>query len=444
MSSQDSPHKTHIPAPSEDHDKCPRTLVLCFDGTGNEFEQDKNSNVVLLFQMLKRDNPEHQLVYYQTGIGTYAPTGFISTIGARVAQVLDEAVAWYLKDHVLAGYKFLMETYRDGDKICLFGFSRGAYTARALAAMLYRVGLLPPCNHELVPFAYKIFKESKQENHLMKKHPEDPRGYLSKNFRSTFSQEITIEFVGIWDTVSSVGLIPRRLPNTNKNPIVKHVRHALSLDERRAKFKAAYWSAPKEAKNSINIDLKKDQVGIAEKDRTVEEVWFAGGHGDVGGGWEGYKIPAQLSRIPLRWIVREATKCTDILWEEKFLKQFKVRKPKTDQEMAEYVEQEKADALAKYHSAFSHSLLWWLLEFLPLVASFSLLGLRFKYLFPNLFRARKVRKPSEKYLTKVHSSVKTRLKLYRSSWGFGYWNAAQWDPDMTEFVDDWALPADVS
>ncbi|KAG8945471.1 hypothetical protein FRC04_000756 [Tulasnella sp. 424] len=187
-----------IPLPSEERPKCPRTLVLCFDGTGNEFEHDKNSNVVLLFQMLKRDDPEHQLVYYQTGIGTYAPTGLLSMIGARVAEVLDEAFAWYLEDHILGGYKFLMNTYQAGDKICLFGFSRGAYTARALAAMLYRVGLLPIRNFEQIPFAYKIFKESKKENKILKQNPDDSRGYLSKNFRSTFSREVTVEFVGIW------------------------------------------------------------------------------------------------------------------------------------------------------------------------------------------------------------------------------------------------------
>ena len=64
--------------------------------------------------------------------------------------------------------------------------------------MLYRVGLLPLSNFELVPFAYKIFKESKKENALMKKDPNNPKGYLSKNFRNTFSRNVIVEFVGIW------------------------------------------------------------------------------------------------------------------------------------------------------------------------------------------------------------------------------------------------------
>ncbi|KIO15427.1 hypothetical protein M407DRAFT_87119, partial [Tulasnella calospora MUT 4182] len=188
--------------------------------------------------MLDKSKPDQQLVYYQTGIGTYTPAGFISRMGQKVARVLDEAFAWYLEDHVIGGYKFLMDTYQEGDKICLFGFSRGAYTARALAAMLYRVGLLPPKNVEQVPFAYQIFQDSQQEIKIYKKDKNDPRGYLSKNFRNTFSRQVKVEFVGIWDTVASVGFIPRSLPNTSTNLSVNHVRHALALDERRAKFKA--------------------------------------------------------------------------------------------------------------------------------------------------------------------------------------------------------------
>ncbi|KIO29075.1 hypothetical protein M407DRAFT_60257, partial [Tulasnella calospora MUT 4182] len=164
------------------------------------------------------------------GIGTYTPAGMMGYLRQQGAQLLDEGFAWYLEDHVISGYKFLMDRYQDGDKICLFGFSRGAYTARALAGMIRRVGLLPPGNSEHVPFAYKIFKDH-----------DDPLGWICENFKKTFSRNVEVEFVGIWDTVESVGLIPRRLPNTRKNKIVKHVRHALALDERRVKFQASYW-----------------------------------------------------------------------------------------------------------------------------------------------------------------------------------------------------------
>lgn len=110
-----------------------------------------------------------------------------------------------------------METYRPGDKVCLFGFSRGAYAARydpstcsihlmtdtlfhnrALAGMLFRVGLLPSRNFELAPLAYKIFAQALIEDGIRRKDPKDKRGYLSRNFRATFSREVPIEFIGLW------------------------------------------------------------------------------------------------------------------------------------------------------------------------------------------------------------------------------------------------------
>lgn len=416
-----------------------RTLVLCFDGTGNQFQSDKNTNVVLLFQSLVRNNPEEQLVYYQTGIGTYTPPGIMSRFGAMVARMLDEAFAWYLEEHVMGGYRFLMDSYQPGDKICLFGFSRGAYTARALAGMLHRVGLLPPRNAEQVPFAYKIFKEARDEMDYRRKDKNDPRGRVSENFLKAFSRKVEVEFVGIWDTVASVGFVPRTLPNTMKNRIVRHVRHALALDERRAKFQASYWLPSSGSTNVIDTTSPND---LKSKDRTVKEVWFAGGHGDVGGGWEPQTKQAQLSRIPFRWMIREAMECTDaIRWDEDALQEFGVKRPKDSEGLAKYRNQEREDAISKFHSAFLDPttwLLWLILEFIPLIATFNILSSRFRILGPHLYRAREIREPSYDVPTKVHSSVQTRLKHLAE-----YQNAAKWDPKMTEFVDEWALHPDV-
>lgn len=425
--------------------KTGRTLVLCFDGTSNHFKDDKNTNVVLLFGMLERNKPEKQLVYYQTGIGTYTTPGFISGISQKIAQLMDEAFAWYLQDHVMGGYKFLMDTYQEGDKICLFGFSRGAYTARALAAMLYRVGLLPPRNAEQVPFAYTIFKEASEEIKIWKKDRNDPRGSLSSNFRRTFSRKVDIELVGIWDTVCSVGFIPHALPNTRTNRIVKHVRHALALDERRARFEASYWNPGPTSQDVIGEEKKNGQRGLKDSERTVEEVWFAGGHGDVGGGWQGLRQESQLSRIPLRWMIREAKKCTDaIVWDENALRAFHVNKPDSSdvQGLAKYIEQERQDALSKFHSAFtecSHRFFWRLLEVMPLLTPVNMWGYDLNWFRrPHWFRAREIREPTPDRPTKVHSSVKTRLKHLPG----GYVNAAKWDPQKTEFVDEWAIPKD--
>ncbi|KDQ62964.1 hypothetical protein JAAARDRAFT_202495 [Jaapia argillacea MUCL 33604] len=206
-----------------------RTLVLCFDGTGDSFDND-NSNIVQFFSMLKKHDPEQQMVYYQTGIGTYVGPCISNPIMQFIWKAWDEAVGWSLPDHVMSGYEFLMQNYQANDKICIFGFSRGAYTARALAGMVHKVGLLPRHNHQQIQFAYKMFKR------------EDRLGWKqSGEFKRAFSIDVDIEFLGVWDTVASVGLLPRRLPFTTSNTAVRHFRHAVSLDERRAKFKANLW-----------------------------------------------------------------------------------------------------------------------------------------------------------------------------------------------------------
>ncbi|OSD00890.1 hypothetical protein PYCCODRAFT_1370341 [Trametes coccinea BRFM310] len=212
-----------------------RTLVLCFDGTGDQFDSD-TSNVIKFFSMLKKDDRREQMVYYQSGIGTYTTPQVTTTIGQFVSKTMDEMVAWNLDAHVMSGYEFLMENYEAGDKICLFGFSRGAYTARALAGMLHKVGLLPPDNYQQIPFAYKMYTRT------------DELGWKqSTAFKKAFCLDVSIDFIGVWqvpDTVCSVGIIPHRLPFTASNTAIRTFRHALSLDERRAKFKANNYNRP--------------------------------------------------------------------------------------------------------------------------------------------------------------------------------------------------------
>ncbi|KAF5328559.1 hypothetical protein D9758_018002 [Tetrapyrgos nigripes] len=214
----------------ETHDS--RTLVLCFDGTGDQFDDD-NSNVVQLFSMLKKDDWRQQLVYYQSGIGTYNIPQVARPWMAKLERVVDSMVGMNLHVHVMTGYEFIMQNYQSGDKICLFGFSRGAYTARALAGMIHKVGLLPRYNHQQVPFAYKMYSR------------EDARGWKQASaFKKAFSIDVDVEFLGVCltlDTVSSVGFIPRRLPFTTSNTSVRFFRHALALDEHRARFVPNFW-----------------------------------------------------------------------------------------------------------------------------------------------------------------------------------------------------------
>lgn len=298
-----------------------RNIVLCFDGTNNEYAAT-NTNVVKIYEMIDRTDGD-QLMYYQPGIGTFAPPGMWGKAKRWFITRLDLAVAWLLEEHVTAGYRFLMQYYRPGDQIFIFGFSRGAYTARALAAMLYKVGLLTPGNEELLPFAWNMFKRERDVE-------------VYKGFRYTFSRHVPVHFLGLWDTVSSVGWLwhPQYLQFTENNPIVEVVRHAVALDERRAYFRQNLWT-------------DKPPAG-----QDVLQVWFPGVHCDVGGGYR--ESQAGLSKIALRWMVDQA-------------KGFGLRfQPKAT--AAILPAQDTPQNAAPNVTAMQHESLhgwWWFVEFVP-------------------------------------------------------------------------------
>lgn len=387
----------------------PRTLVLCFDGTSNEYDED-NTNVVKLFALLKKDATDEQLCYYQSGVGTWFQPGVVSPLFNWGAKILDLAFAWYMDAHVLEGYKFLMQNYRAGDKICIFGFSRGAYTARALAGFLYKCGLLPRDNDSQMPFAYKLYKRT------------DTAGLqLCAGFKQTYCRNITVEFVGVWDTVASVGVLAgRTLPFTNANRGIKTFRHALSLDEHRAKFRPNFYHRPvhtealaaeeraqeeavekgvvealdefdKASSSSAagSIDKKKRFSGrsVPFRKKTVErkatgksfapeledeiipadvlEVWFSGCHGDVGGGSIPNSAFESLANISLRWMVREviASRC-GVLFDPASLARARIdiSPERTPHEM----EMDDKDSLEPIDDELVKTKMWWVLEILPL------------------------------------------------------------------------------
>ena len=250
----------------------PKRIVLCLDGTSNKYSA-ANTNVVKLYAMLDRTRPD-QLSYYQPGIGTIPPPGVWGKFKQWFITRLDLAIAWLLPNHVSDAYRFLMRYYQDGNSIFIFGFSRGAYTARVLAGMLHKVGLLTQGNEELIPFAWDMFKRA----------PDDP-DRLAEGFKKTFSRPVQVHFLGLWDTVSSVGWAwdAQHFQYTGNNPSVDIVRHAVALDERRAYFVQNLWG-------TVPANL--------------EQVWFSGVHCDVGGGYP--EISSGLSAITLNWMVGKA------------------------------------------------------------------------------------------------------------------------------------------
>ncbi|KAF7364544.1 hypothetical protein MVEN_00323400 [Mycena venus] len=232
-----------------------RNLVVSIDGTSNQFGP-YNTNVVELHNhIVKDDIARPQLTFYVSGIGTYAPPTYRS-LGywkQAIANKLDLAFAWNFEQQVQDAYRWLADQYQPGDRIFLFGFSRGAYQVRTLAGMIEMMGLTYPGNHRLIPFAYELYTRR-----LKGKATEDAED-LCVRFKRTFSRVnaalhdgqknriepppdgVRVHFVGAWDTVASVGIFSGQpLPLTTSAGHLCHFRHALALDERRVKFMPEY------------------------------------------------------------------------------------------------------------------------------------------------------------------------------------------------------------
>ncbi|KAJ5938209.1 hypothetical protein N7454_004551 [Penicillium verhagenii] len=228
-----------------------KQFVLCFDGTGNKFAGDaSDTNLVKIYRMLDRSQ-SHQYHYYQPGIGTYVTSHTLGSksrfarIKSAYKKTKDVALGSSFDEHVLGGYKFLMRYYIPGDDIYFFGFSRGSYTARFLAEMLDFIGLLQPGNEELIRFAWKTFAKWQQRKDSTE-HDHEERHRLfnfMKAFRETFSRPVgRIRFMGLFDTVNSVPMFENAWMERNKFPYTANstarvIRHAVSIDERRAKFR---------------------------------------------------------------------------------------------------------------------------------------------------------------------------------------------------------------
>lgn len=282
-----------------------RNIVILCDGTGNELggaitagiSHIRISNVLKLYRIAEKG--KKQLVYYSQGIGTIGRPDWLHRSKQKLLGVVGLATGYGLDDNVLGAYRFLVENWEEGDRIFLFGFSRGAWTARVLAGMLHLVGLLRPSQANLCDNALATYKRAAADNAL------PIAWHFARVIGSRFP---TIHFMGCWDTVASV-LVPRSdrmwvpsletLPYTKKNPSVATFRHALALDECRRMFRVAEWAEPQDyIANRFRPNL------VAPQD--IEQRWFPGVHSDVGGGYP--ETESALSKIPLIWMIDEAVK----------------------------------------------------------------------------------------------------------------------------------------
>jgi uncharacterized protein (DUF2235 family) len=272
-----------------------RNIVLCCDGTANQFSES-NTNVVKLYSTLEHDS-SRQLTYYHPGLGTMEPAGALTTFSRKVTRLLGMAIGYGLANDIRDAYVFLMQNFEKDDNVFLFGFSRGAYTVRAVGSLLNMYGLILRGNEPLVPYAIRLMTGISRANENVPKEREAKSSYfeLARDFKATMSRaDCKPWFVGIWDTVNSIGWIdnPLKLPYVTNNADIQIGRHAVAIDERRAFFRTHLWIPP-------------DDPSAAHGPKDVKQVWFPGTHSDVGGGYA--ESESGLSKIALEWMLAEAT-----------------------------------------------------------------------------------------------------------------------------------------
>jgi len=260
-----------------------KNIIICCDGTGNEYGSN-NTNVVETYALATKN--DKQVVYYDPGVGTGGWEYDESTGG--LAAKSDGATGTGLQKNVLDAYQFLMECYEDGDRIYVFGFSRGAFTVRSLAGMLHKCGLLRTDNDNLVEYASKIYNTKNNDD-------------TAQGFKLTFCRSCPVYFIGVWDTVKSLVLNAKKKFHDGKlNSEVSFGYHAISIDERRKDFPECLWDESNQNDNQV-----------------IEQVWFAGVHADVGG-WYSER---GLANISLHWMLGKA-KSQGMLIDSNILNQF--------------------------------------------------------------------------------------------------------------------------
>ena len=277
----------------------PRQLVVCLDGTNNRFDH-RPTNILHILRSLTPDL-DQVLSYYDQGVGTFGLKETLFEWQKIPSRVLGLAFGWGIDRTICGAYSFLSKNYREGDEIYLFGFSRGAYAVRALAALIHACGLIQP--HQLNLFDYAWAMLTARQRTKDPKTNNKPDFDIQDSFKATFGRTVPIKFLGIFDTVKSVGWVyaPTVIPFTANNSSVQFVRHAMSIDERRCFFRPNEWGAyaptapttPQPANASAPV-IKQD----------VKQVWFAGFHSDLGGGYP--PEDSSLAAVALCWMLGES------------------------------------------------------------------------------------------------------------------------------------------
>ena len=250
-----------------------KNIIICLDGTWDKpdekpHEENEETNVRNLYELLEKDEPHKQVVYYDTGVGSHWYDRIRGGVSGRG-----------LSKNIREAYYEICRHYEEGDKVCVFGFSRGAYTARSLTGLIYSCGLIrkDALTDESIAEAFDVYKKADKPTR---------QAYKDKNVRCK------IEIIGVWDTVGALGIpISFFKKYTNKflqfhdtkiNKEINRAYHALSIDEQRETFRPTLWN-----------------VRAGNSHQTIDQVWFAGVHSDVGGGY----MQREHSDITFKWMI---------------------------------------------------------------------------------------------------------------------------------------------
>jgi len=259
-----------------------KRLVVCCDGTWNRRDQRNPTNVTKVRAAVAPEDGggTTQVPHYVQGVGT-----------ARWERIRGGVFGMGLSRGVVDAYRWIAQNYSADDELFLFGFSRGAYTARSTAGLIRNCGILTQPTEENIQQAYTIYRSE-----------EPPDGPNATAFREAHSHPLApITFIGVWDTVGSLGIpvghnkvtrwINRRwgFHDTALSSWVQNAFHALAIDEVRKPYTPTMWNAPTDA----------------PAEQRVEQVWFSGAHSDVGGGF----AETGLSDLALLWMAEQAESC---------------------------------------------------------------------------------------------------------------------------------------
>ena len=302
-----------------------RNIVICSDGTGNSAAKFHGTNVWRIFTALDRQSADaEQITYYDDGVGTDS---------VRILRLLGGGFGLGLTRNIIQAYRFLVMNYEPNDKVFLFGFSRGAFTVRSLAGLIGRCGLMDrrvlmaadseDAQTTLLRRVVRAYRSTKTISDVSGETDECKERRIRNELclSDLKPRSIPIEFIGVWDTVDAVGMpvdelkhvieyfwgrtFGRRLWHFNDqipHYRIRYAYQALALDDERRTFHPILWELPEDDDRHVEESTSRPNAVKSRTRTQVEQLWFAGMHANVGGGYP----RDELAHVSLNWMIENA------------------------------------------------------------------------------------------------------------------------------------------